>query len=274
MSGAPLRLLTLNLQHAAPARGWPGRAGSGPGAPPAAALAEAADQLAAVGADVVLLQEVDRGMTRSGRSDQVAELAARLGLPHHRFAASLAGLGGGMLRPTRSSAPAAGYGVALLSRYPVRSWHVSRLPGMLLRRRAGAPRWRPGGWTTDPARVLLAAVVDAPAGPLCVGVTHLSTAPATARRQLRRCVAALATLPGPRVLGGDLNLDAGDLATTVDLEPLAIAPTFTNAVPRTQLDHLLGDGGLRAVGPAQVHHLRVSDHAGLSVDVELTDAGR
>ena len=50
------------------------------------------------------------------------------------------------------------------------------------------------------------------------------------------------------------------------LAALASAPTFTNRRPRRQLDHVLGDGVL-AAGPGRAHHLAVSDHAGLGVDV-------
>lgn len=264
-----IRLLTLNLQHGRPVAGAPvGEAappGRGPVGPSRALLA-AAEQVAAARPDVVLLQEVDRGQRRSGRIDQTALLAEALDLPHHRFAPSLLGSATGLrltapgLLPARWRAGRAGYGVAILSRHPVRSWHVLRLRGAGLRRRdGGAPAY-------DAGRVALAAVVDTPDGPVTVLTTHLSVEPATARAQLALTAAALSTLPGPRVLGGDLNLDPADVAAVTGLVPLATAPTFTNRRPRRQLDHLLGDG-VRAAGPGRPHHLPVSDHAGLGVDV-------
>ena len=67
-----MRLLTLNLQHALPARGS-ARQGQHAGR---AALVEAAAEIAATSADVVLVQEVDKGQRRSGRVDQAAVLAA------------------------------------------------------------------------------------------------------------------------------------------------------------------------------------------------------
>ncbi|MFH5821808.1 endonuclease/exonuclease/phosphatase family protein [Georgenia sp. AZ-5] len=263
-----LRLLTLNLQHGLPAVGAP-RAGQ---LPDARSLREAAGELAAVGADVVLLQEVDKDQPRSGRADQARLLAAELGMPYHRFAASVAGNVTGLrIGARRSQVRGAGYGVALLSRYPVRSWHVLPLPGAGLRlRRGDLLGWSLGGWypQLDGRRVCLAAVIRTPEGPVSVAVTHLSTVPETARRQLARCVQALGTLPGPRLLGGDLNLLPADVSAVTGWRALAGAHTFTNARPRKQLDHLLSDG-VTAAGPGRAHHLGISDHAGLSVDVRL-----
>ena len=69
------------------------------------------------------------------------------------------------------------------------------------------------------------------------------------------------------MLGGDLNLPP-DAVALPGWTALASAPTFSNARPRMQLDHLLGDG-VAAAGPGQAHHFSISDHAGLSVDVAL-----
>ncbi|QDC26803.1 endonuclease [Georgenia yuyongxinii] len=262
-----LRLLTVNLQHALPAVGSPrvGQPADG------VSLTEAAAELRAVDADIVLVQEVDRHQPRSGRVDQAALLARELDLPHHRFAASLAGSATGLARrPRRSSVDGPAYGVALLSRYPVRSWHALRLRGGGVRLRRGADLlgWSLGGWfpQVDAGRVCLAAVVETPGGPTTVAVTHLSVFPDVARRQLARCVRALAVLPGPRVLGGDLNLPPAAVEEVTGWTALAVAPTFTNARPRTQLDHLLGDG-VRPAGTGRAHHLTISDHAALSAEV-------
>lgn len=263
----PLRLLTLNLQHGLPAVGSP-RNGQPAGAE---TLAAAAAEIAAVGADVVLLQEVDRNQARSGRVDQAALLAGALGLRAHRFAAALAGSASGLHVRARRSDAGRGFGVALLSRFPVRSWHVLPLRGTGLRLRRGGDLlgWSLGGWfpAFDESRVCLAAVLRTPDGPLTVAVTHLSTIPDVAGAQLARSAAAVATLPGPRVLGGDLNLPPHAVALP-GWTALASARTFSNARPRMQLDHLLGDG-VAAAGPGQAHHFSISDHAGLSADIAL-----
>ncbi|MHB1289208.1 endonuclease/exonuclease/phosphatase family protein [Georgenia sp.] len=270
-AGAPtVRLLTLNLQHVMPAAATPRVRQR----PDREILREAAAQIAEIDADVVVLQEVDKFQRRSGSVDQTAAFAADLGLPYVRFAAEFAGSATGVRRPAwPSDAPGRpGYGVALLSRIPVGTWHVRPLRGAGLRlRRGGRIGFAISGVlpVIDPGRVCLAAVLRTPAGPLTVGVTHLSVDPPTAQRQLRTAVAALRSLPGPRVLAGDLNLAPEVVAATSGLVALAVGKTFSNVRPRTQIDHILGEGPVAAAGPARVHHLAVSDHAGLSVDLRV-----
>src|SRR5690554_2818230 len=82
-------------------------------------------------ADVLALQEVDRDQPRSHGADLTALAAEAMGAPEHRFAATLAGTPDvwaavdGELQPDTAS-----YGIALLSRYPVRSWRTVALPAL------------------------------------------------------------------------------------------------------------------------------------------------
>lgn len=255
-----MRVATANIQHGHPLVGGP----------------DSADQLArAMGeieADVLALQEVDVGQARSGRVDQPAVVAEALGFSWSRFAAEFAGSVRGLRRrPVPSSVPGRpGYGVALLSRRPVYSWHVRPLaPGPVRVKPRTGRGWQVAGHFVhlDPPRVLLAAVVAGAGGPVSIGCTHLSVDPPTARRQLAEAAWALRTLPGPHLLLGDLNLEPGDVTRVTGLAPLAVADTFTSWRPRRQLDHVLGGPGLRATGPARAQRLVVSDHLTLAVDV-------
>lgn len=258
MNATTLRVVTLNLQHGNPAGVRP----SGDPVDPGALLAAAAE-LRDLRPDVVLLQEVDRGQARSGYVDQAAVLGRALGMPTVAFAAAFAGSTTGLRRAARRAEASRGYGVAVLARQPAVSRHVHRMPGGLLPRRAGG-RWRLG---TEP-RVCLALTLLTPLGPLTVASTHLAVETDRAQAQLAGCEAALCTLPGPHLLGGDLNLQPDDVAPVLTaLRPLGGAPTFTNTRPRRQIDHLLGSAGLDPAGPATALHLPVSDHAGLSVEL-------
>jgi endonuclease/exonuclease/phosphatase family metal-dependent hydrolase len=72
-------------------------------------------------ADVLCMQEVDRNQPRSLHADLTAAAADAMGAREHRFVAALAGTPGATwLAATGEEQPdAAGYGVALLSRYDV-----------------------------------------------------------------------------------------------------------------------------------------------------------
>jgi endonuclease/exonuclease/phosphatase family metal-dependent hydrolase len=225
--------------------------------------------------DVVGLQEVDRGQPRSHGADQTAAVAEALGTKHFRFAAALVGTPGGHWRTATDedqdgSEPA--YGVGLVSRWPVRSWHVVRLPAAPVRSPVLLPGTRQLVWLRDEPRVGLAAVVETPTGLVTVATTHLSFVPLWNGRQLRTLTAALTRLPGPRVLLGDLNLPPPLPRLLTGWQVLVRTRTYPADQPRVQLDHVLGSGPLPAVTAVEARQLAVSDHRALLV--ELADRGR
>lgn len=219
-------------------------------------------------ADVLGLQEVDHLQDRSGGQD-LTEVAARAGgATAYRFAAAIIGTPGGRVRPVTDADAGDGeprYGVGLVSRWPVTSWGLLRLAAAPVRSPIYVPGPRGGLLLLeDEPRVLVTARIESPYGPLTVGCTHLSFVPGWNVRQLRHCVRHLRSLPGPRVLLGDLNLP-GVLATAVSRWRSAGAlPTFPAPAPRVQLDHVLVDQRDRAGLPdpdrAYAPALPVSDH--------------
>lgn len=242
--------------------------------------------LAELEADVLAVQEVDRNQARSGMTDQTGAIAAALGERvgaevNWRFVPSIIGEPGGEWRPAQdhhaggSGLPDAdaqpAYGVGLITRWPVRSWHVVRLRPFPLR----APVFIPGPNTwlmiDDEPRTCVAAVVDGPCGPMTVAAVHLSFVPGWNVPQLRRVIRALKKLPAPRLLLGDLNLPAPVPAAVSRWTPLATGlPTFPGPAPRMQLDHaLLHDPHdvLAAPSSAAAVSLSFSDHRALVVDV-------
>ena len=319
-----IRLLSFNLQHGRPGDG----ARLDPATAPLAdsdiadagaareVLAALADQIRDIDPDVIALQEVDLGQRRSGRLDQTAVLADLLGWDGHRFAATYAGPVVGLRRRPRRSALTgradnvlgplrallgagpAGFGNALLTRLPVRAWRVARLgrgPAVLTRRGGGrALDPRSYALSTSTMRNMIAAQidpVDGAGGPggLAVASTHLATRTGTAAAQLAAAWAALAALPGPHVLAGDLNLHAELLAPLGIARDLGEGATYPSGAPARRIDHILTDpwptgadglpvsaqeavgrtGGtlLRAVGSG-ARSLVVSDHAATWVDLE------
>ena len=319
-----IRLLSFNLQHGRPGDG----ARLDPATAPLAdsdiadagaareVLAALADQIRDIDPDVIALQEVDLGQRRSGRLDQTAVLADLLGWEGRRFAATYAGPVVGLRRRPRRSALTeraddvlgplrallgagpAGFGNALLTRLPVRAWRVARLgrgPAVLTRRGGGrALDPRSYALSTSTMRNMIAAQIDpvdgaGGAGGLAVASTHLATRTGTAAAQLAAAWAALAALPGPHALAGDLNLHAELLAPLGIARDLGEGPTYPSGAPARRIDHILTDpwptgadgmpvsaqeavgrtGGtlLRAVGSG-VRSLVVSDHAATWVDLE------
>jgi endonuclease/exonuclease/phosphatase family metal-dependent hydrolase len=218
-------------------------------------------------ADVLGLQEVDRDQPRSLGADLTAVAAEAMGAVDSQFVAALSGTPGGTwMAATGDEQPgSASYGVSLLSRYPVVSWRVVRLPAL----RASVPLWSPltrrPFLARDEPRVAVAAVLDGPFGQFTVCNTHLSFIPGWNGAQLRRLVRSLTGTREPLAVMGDLNMQQAPAARISGLQPIASAATFPAAHPRRQLDHVLVRGGLRATGPAEAVQLPLSDHRALVV---------
>jgi endonuclease/exonuclease/phosphatase family metal-dependent hydrolase len=237
-----------------------------------ARLHEAVTQL---GADVVGLQEVDRGQARSHGLDLTAEVARAAGVldagpAHWRFVPALVGTPGGDWRAATDEdddGAQAHYGIGLVSRWPVRSWHVVRLPAAPVRSPVALPGTRRVVWLQDEPRVGLAAVVDGPAGVMTVATTHLSFVPVWNGVQLRTFTRTLQSLPGPRVLLGDLNMPGAVPRWLTGWQVLARVATYPAWEPKIQLDHVLGSGTLPAVTAVETPELALSDHRALLVEL-------
>jgi endonuclease/exonuclease/phosphatase family metal-dependent hydrolase len=157
----------------------------------------------------------------------------------------------------------------LVSRLPVVSWRVVRLPVL----RARVPMWFKGRrrpiMVSDEPRVAVAAVLEGPEGQLTVTNTHLSFLPGLNALQLRRLVRSLTGTREPLVVMGDLNMEQRQAAAVSGLRAIATADTFPTDAPRRQLDHILARGPLRAAGRARALRLPLSDHRALLVDVNV-----
>ena len=245
-----------------------------------------------------------------------------VGLRRRPRRSALTGRADDVLGPLRAllGAGPAGFGNALLTRLPVRAWRVARLgrgPAVLTRRSGGrALDPRSYELSTSTMRNMIAAQIGpvdyaggagpdgagaGGAGPdgarpgglepggLAVASTHLATRTGTAAAQLAAAWAALAALPEPHVLAGDLNLHAELLAPLGIARGLGEGATYPSGAPVRRIDHVLTDpwptgadglpvsaqeavsrtGGtlLRAVGSG-ARSLVVSDHAATWVDLE------
>lgn len=238
--------------------------------------ARLADGARALGADVLGLQEVDRGQARSGGRDLTAEVAEATGARAWRFVPAIVGTPGGAWRPATPADERPGelpdgaaghYGVGLVSRLPVREWHVVRMRAAPVRSPILLPGTRQVIWLQDEPRVAVAAVVETPVGVMTVATAHLSFLPGWNLRQLRQVARALSALPGPRVLLGDLNMPPPFPHLLTGWTPLARMRTYPTTGPRVQLDHVLASGAVARVREVTTPTLPLSDHRPLVVDL-------
>lgn len=186
-------------------------------------------------ADLVVLQEVDNRCKRSGNIDQAAELAKLTGL-HGAFGAAMPYDGGQ-------------YGLAILSKHPIGKTEVIRLPG------SGEPR------------IGFLAEIQIPGQPITLVSTHLDHRSGENRvAQAKELLTALEKIPGPVIVGGDLNDVPGSPALTAFKEPFLHVkkrnPVATSPAdhPRSEIDHFIVRG-LQPVKEAEVLEEAISsDH--------------
>lgn len=201
-------------------------------------------------ADLVLLQEVDRQTTRSGKVDQLATLRQLTGM-YGVFGKSLDYQGGE-------------YGIATLSRWPITSQRVVPLPVEPAQTRAGG--------SIEP-RIALLVETAAPAGPLLVANTHLDASREDdyRKQEVVHLLAALgASTPRTLLAGGDFNstpdnqLVAGAMRAAGFRDAWITCGqgselTYPASVPVKRIDYLYLTGQTRCSG-AEVLDSQASDH--------------
>jgi endonuclease/exonuclease/phosphatase family metal-dependent hydrolase len=228
----PLRVLIYNIHH-------------GIDADQNMDLEAIADVIAAQGADIVALNEVNRGRATNGFVDTLPLISRRLGIPY-QFGATLAD---------------AQYGNALLSRYPLLDWDNIHYAS-----------------NTTEVRGLLRAVIQVGGESVTVFATHLDhlSGPDHARRE--QVAQALTVWDGAphTILAGDLNAepDAPELAPIYSaglVDALRAAGlehvfTFWDRGPQRRIDYVFLTPDLTLV-QAWVVESRASDHLPVVVDV-------
>ena len=220
-----MRIATFNIKH--------GENGDG-----RVDLRRLAAACAALEADVLAVQEVDRFARRTGFRDEMRIIARATGLQ--------AVFGEAARRRWRR------YGNVLLARGPIADVEVVKLPRPSL----GEPR------VAIVARVTVGDVA------MTVGATHLSFRKGEGAAQLDVILAALAGRDGPRLLLGDLNVGPDVVIPAAEAAGYTVAPTeatFPASAPRTRID-FIAVSGLEIVS-ASTPTVGTSDHLPIVAEV-------
>lgn len=229
-----LRVMTFNIHSARTAHGM--------------VLDRVGAEIRAAHPDVVLLQEVDRGMRRTRHVDMPAVLGRATGL--HPYFGGNVDRDGGV------------YGTAVLTRFPAVSTANAHLPN------------RPG----MEQRGLLRVTMLVEGQQLTVYDTHLQqTSGAMRLTQMQAIKTIVSRTTGAVVLGGDLNANP-------DSPVLGLARTFLDDAwtevgegngytaderhPGHRIDYVLHNAWLTATS-AEVRRSRASDHRSVVVDLDL-----
>ena len=204
----------------------------------------------ALDADIIGLQEVERGRWSSRFIDQSAYVARRRRYSHV-FASA---------RPGRWLQ---GYGNALLARGEIHDVDIRTLPRL----------------TDRQQRVALLARVDLDGLSLSVAVTHLQHYPPRVRHLPEEAPEQLASLlewfderPKPRALLGDLNLGPGRVQTALEDAGFTVAttgPASPASDPSRQVDYIAVDG-LSIESSWVANATAVSDHRPIVAEVALS----
>ena len=221
-------------------------------------------------ADVLALQEVDLDQPRSSMADLTALAAQAMGAVTHRFVAAISGTPGAtwMAATGREQPGTAAYGIALLSRFPVLSWQVLRLPRI--------PVTFPM-YLREPNKVLMVRRGTARGDGRAAG--H-AAGPDDGRQHAPDVRARLESPPAapprprsariPRTAGADGRPQhdaADDRAVGGNALARRSRPPSPVATRHRQLDHILTDDPTLRADDCQAPELPISDHRALVVDV-------
>jgi endonuclease/exonuclease/phosphatase family metal-dependent hydrolase len=210
----------------------------------------------ALGVDLLAVQEVDRQLARSGRTDQPAAIAQALGADW--FWSYAPALVGDDFRPLSGPDPGGpAYGNLLMSRLPLERVEHLRFP--------------PAGGGEQ--RSALLGSIQVSSRPVTVAATHLSNKQGHNVRQLRELQQLAGSRVAPRLLVGDLNMPSTVLwvASRRGWPETGRGRTWPNSAPTQQLDHILANdpAGVVRPGGTRVVTAPVSDHRALVVELDI-----
>ena len=219
-------------------------------------------------ADVVALQEVDHLQSRSNEIKTIEEIAEKCGYISWAFAPALIGTPGFTWHKAESihthQNPVelkTSYGIGLLSRVPVISWHQLNLNGspIGLPLLITTPKGMRVAYVADEPRVAIAAVLE---NGFTFITSHLSFVPGVNSAQLRKIKKWSKTLPGKKVFLGDFNALWFGKAKLNSLNNLKSYPAWS---PKAKFDYIFSND--ISANEIELPYLGVSDHRPLGIEI-------
>ena len=234
---------------------------------------------AALGSDVIAIQEVDHGLGRSNNAIQTRDIAIAMGAKHYAFAPSVIGSPDGSWRKADSIVESnfAGeadfqsesYGIGIISKIPVTNWHRLDLgkspfgaPIVIPNTETGKPK---AIYIKDEPRLAIAAQLE---NGWTVINTHLSFVPGMNLFQLRKLKNWADTFGERVLLMGDFNLPGSIPAMGSKWQSLILQNTFPSWLPKVQFDYILSKGvALKDVIQVPTTKSTISDHLPLTIEI-------
>jgi endonuclease/exonuclease/phosphatase family metal-dependent hydrolase len=244
--------------------------------------------------DLLALQEVDFFQDRSNTIDQTALIAQGMGAQFYDFTPAIFGTPGekweaASFKKSNKSAHqnqsselnAAGkrnlmnqnsaYGISFISKVPINEIRLLELgqsplgiPLVIPNESKGKMRPRVI-YVSDEPRIAQAAILE---NGITVINTHLSFVPGFNLRQLRMIKKWAKSLPGKKILIGDLNLPGKVPAKVLGWNQLVEEKTYPSWKPRIQFDHALSaDFTVSEIKKLQIPTLGISDHLPIAFQI-------
>ena len=244
--------------------------------------------------DLLALQEVDFFQDRSNTIDQSALIAKGMGAEFYEFTPAIFGTPGEkwkaveLSKSNKSSSKNqsselsaaskrdlknqnSAYGISFISKIPIDEICLLELgqsplgiPLVIPNESKGKMRPRII-YVSDEPRIAQAAILQ---NGITVINTHLSFVPGINLRQLRMIKKWANSLPGKKLLIGDLNLPAKIPAKVLGWNQLIDEKTYPSWKPRIQFDHALSaDFTVNEVKKLQIPTLGISDHLPIAFEI-------
>jgi endonuclease/exonuclease/phosphatase family metal-dependent hydrolase len=235
-----IRVMTYNIRHASP-----------PSAPSKIDLDTFVDIIKKQNPDILALQEVDVKTRRSGVSiDEASEIGSRTGM--HAFFGKAIDFDGGQ------------YGIAILSKYPVDTVQLFRLPSI----------------GDAEARVVLVATIRIKDKIIAFACTHLDAEKGDDARllQVKTIGEIQKGIKYPLVLAGDLNAEAGSpvisyIDNVFKRSCTGNCPlTIPNDKPVSTIDYVVyrPSDHFKVISHKVLDESYASDHLPLVAELEIT----